>query len=106
MLGQTVDFIRKEDDKKAEKTFDFIQNIATMKGSDVLSTTVGIEQVAESVIILNPELSSKSNTGNSDTQKANPSENKSEIGKKDVPLLYQIPEPEKRTQFKYLSGEM
>lgn len=92
LLGQTVDFIRGVDDKKAEKTFDFVQNITTMKGSDILSTAVGVEQVVESAI----NLKSNSSTGNSNTQKANPSENKSEVEKKEVPLLYQIPTPEKK----------
>jgi len=60
LLGQTIDFIRGGNDKKAEKTFDFIQNIATMKGSDVLSTSVGVEQVVESAIALKQEFSSGS----------------------------------------------
>ena len=96
LLGQTIDFIRGGNDKKAEKTFDFIQNIATMKGSDVLSTSVGVEQVVESAIALKQEFSSGSSTGKSDTQKTSPSESKPEKGKSEAPLLYQLPRPEEK----------
>ena len=86
MLGKTIDYARGGKDQIAEKSMDVLQNILTLPfGNDVMSSSIGSEQLVESVVELHNEIDKKTSNDNSAKETTNQTETSS--GNYEVPFL-------------------